>query len=180
MGVVLEGSIQNRRLLREAGPDMVAGGVIHPCTLQHTILCASAMCTSPSSKALMRFVMHDRPAFALMVPCMLKGGALMRRVHVLCCNSSEENKPARLTPSQEEQSRRLLEAEKLSDETPSDGGCSNGLPRAPPGVFIFDRYWLQTTGMAVLRAGYITVRLYVPLCPLKILMDGLLIGNVNA
>lgn len=41
-----------------------------------------------------------------------------------------------LTPSQEEQSNRSLDDEKLSDETPSEGGRSSGLPRAGAGALI--------------------------------------------
>ncbi len=43
-----------------------------------------------------------------------------------------------LTPSQEEQSSRSLEDEKLSDETPSEGGRSSGLPRAGAGALMED------------------------------------------
>ena len=38
------------------------------------------------------------------------------------------------TPSQDEQSKRSLEAEKLREETPSEGGRSNGLPNAGPDI----------------------------------------------
>lgn len=42
-----------------------------------------------------------------------------------------------LTPSQDEQSKRSLEAEKLREETPSEGGRSNGLPNAGPDIAMF-------------------------------------------
>ena len=48
-----------------------------------------------------------------------------------------------LTPSHEEQSRRSLEDEKLSDETPSEGGLSSGLPRAGAAAVIADDRLLQ-------------------------------------
>ena len=46
------------------------------------------------------------------------------------------HRSSRPTPSHEEQTRRSLEDEKLSEETPSDGGLSRDLPRAAADAII--------------------------------------------
>ena len=61
-----------------------------------------------------------------------------------------------LTPSHEEQSRRSLEDEKLSDETPSEGGLSSGLPRAGAARVIWMMSFCSSTSFYDCVHHYIT------------------------